>query len=64
MLSKSGVGRGETLDWLQEFIDLMDDEVDNYKDTFTLVYLTGRSIDDALEESVTGEVFLFIITCG
>lgn len=30
---------------------------------FDVNYFTGRSIDDALEESTSGEVFLFVITC-
>lgn len=28
-----------------------------------LKYQTGRSIDDALAESISGETFLFIVTC-
>lgn len=27
------------------------------------VYYTGRSLDDALSESVSGEIFLFVVTC-
>lgn len=40
----------------------MEAEVDNI-DVFNVKYMTGRSIDDALEESISGEVFLFIVTC-
>ncbi len=31
--------------------------------TFNLRYFTGRSLDDALAASVSGETFLFVITC-
>ena len=40
----------------------MEDEADNV-DVFNLKYITGRSIDDALEESISGEIFLFVVTC-
>lgn len=40
----------------------MEAEVDNI-DVFNVKYMTGRSIDDALEESISGETFLFIVTC-
>lgn len=42
---------------------LMADEVETHADTIDLTYLTGRSIDDALAESLSGEIFLFVITC-
>lgn len=62
--SESGETKEEALAWQQEFQDLFADDADSYSDTFTVVYFTGRSIDDALEESVTGEIFLFITTCA
>ena len=40
----------------------MDAEVDGI-DIFRVEYITGRSIDDALDESLSGEIFLFIVTC-
>lgn len=40
----------------------MEDVTEDF-DVVDLYYLTSRSIDDALEESVTGEIFLFITTC-
>lgn len=42
----------------------MGNKADNYSDTFTVVYLAARSVDDALAESVTGEIFLFLTTCA
>lgn len=52
----------EIEEWQEDFQDAMAGEVDNY-DIFTLNYLTDRSIDDALAESLSGEIFLFITTC-
>lgn len=40
----------------------MDEAADDF-DVFGMFYLTSRSTDDALNESVTGEMFLFITTC-
>ena len=34
-----------------------------YYDIFNIKYFTGRSIGDALNESLSGELFLFGITC-
>lgn len=36
---------------------------DNIAAAFNVRYYTGRSIDDALAASVSGETFLFVITC-
>lgn len=51
------------LDWEANFQDLMEDKAESYSSIFTVLYLTGRSIDDALAESVSGEIYLFIATC-
>lgn len=48
--------------WQGDFQDLLEAEAENM-DVFNIHYLTSRSIDDALEESVSGEIFLFITTC-
>lgn len=40
----------------------MDEAADDF-DVLDVFYLTSRSTDDALNESVTGEMFLFITTC-
>lgn len=53
---------GDVADWQADFQDLLEAEADTYS-VFNVLYLTGRSIDDALEESVSGELFLFITTC-
>ncbi|CAM9122089.1 unnamed protein product, partial [Laminaria digitata] len=49
-------------DWQAEFQELMGAEAETY-DVFNIKYLTARSISDALNESLTGELFLFVITC-
>lgn len=48
--------------WQLEFQDLLEEESDA-DDVFNILYLTGRSIDDALNESVSGEIPLFFTTC-
>ncbi|CBJ26534.1 conserved unknown protein [Ectocarpus siliculosus] len=52
----------DVFDWNEAFQDAMDEAANNF-DVFDVFYLTSRSTDDALNESVTGEMFLFIITC-
>lgn len=52
----------EIEEWQEDFQDAMAGEVDN-ADLFNLYYFTERSIDDALAESLSGEIFLFITTC-
>ena len=42
--------------------NLLAEEAGNEGD-LNIVYTTKRSNDDAVEESVSGEVFLFVITC-
>lgn len=48
--------------WQAEFQELMGAEAENH-DVFNIKYLTARSISDALNESLSGELFLFVITC-
>lgn len=62
-LGFQGEAEAEALAWQKKFQDLMAVEVHRYSDTFQAFYRTGRSLADALEESVSGEVFLFVITC-
>lgn len=42
--------------------DLMAKEAEEL-DYLNLVYFTSRSIDDAIEESISGDVHLLIIIC-
>lgn len=62
--AEDGEVKDESMAWQEKFIDFFEDEAGSYSDTFTVVYFTARSIDDALAESVTGEIFLFIATCA
>lgn len=39
------------------------DEVSDDFDVFGVYYVTSRSTDDALSESVSGEIYLFMIAC-
>lgn len=41
----------------------MDERQHDFADVMNVLYLTSRSTDDALAESVSGEMFLFITTC-
>lgn len=43
--------------------DTMEDVQDDFPNVLNVFYLTSRSTDDALAESVSGEIFLFITTC-
>lgn len=49
--------------WEADFQGLMSEVADSFSSTFNVVYRTGRSIDDALEESISGELYLFVTTC-
>lgn len=49
-------------EWFLEFQDLLEEESDA-DDVYNIQYLTARSIDDALDESISGEISLFIATC-
>ncbi|CAN0345112.1 unnamed protein product, partial [Ectocarpus sp. 12 AP-2014] len=48
-------------DWNAAFQDAMEEATENF-DVLDVYYLTSRSGDDALEEAVSGEIFLFITT--
>ena len=50
-------------EWEADFPDLLEGEVDSYASVVNVKYPTSRSIDDALGESVGGEIPLFIATC-
>lgn len=52
----------EVSDWQADYQDLLDEEADTYSAILNVKYLTGRSIDDALAESITGEIYLFVAT--
>lgn len=43
--------------------DTMEEKQDDFADVLNVFYLTSRSTDDALEESLSGELFLFVVTC-
>ena len=49
--------------WQGEFEKLMEEAAISFHDIFNVKYLTGRSLSDALNESLSGELFLFVITC-
>ena len=51
-------------DWMADFQDFMKDQEDEYESTIGIEYITSRSIEDALTESVSGESFLFVTTCA
>ena len=42
----------------------MSEREEEFASIFGIKYITGRSIQEALEESVSGETFLFVTTCG
>lgn len=64
MSAKEGAVHEEALDWQEKFQDLMAQRADSFDDVFSVYYFTGRSLSDALKASVSGDIFLFIITCG
>lgn len=41
----------------------MEDRASDFSGTLNVFYITSRSIDDALGESIGGEIILFVITC-
>lgn len=41
----------------------MEEVAPDFAGTLNVFYLTSRSIDDALIESVAGEIMLYIATC-
>ncbi|CAM9503125.1 unnamed protein product, partial [Ectocarpus sp. 13 AM-2016] len=42
--------------------DKLEASTDDFADVFEVFYVTSRSFDDALEESVSGEIFLYVAT--
>ncbi|CAM9359667.1 unnamed protein product, partial [Ectocarpus fasciculatus] len=50
----------DVLDWNGAFQDAMEGVSDDF-DVFGVFYLTSRSTDDAISESVSGEIYLFMI---
>lgn len=50
-------------EWQGEFQELMAAAAISYDGVFNVKYMTGRSLNDALNESLSGELFLFVITC-
>ena len=60
--------RREVLEWQSSVQDVLAGEVDvgvtaEGSSGLNVYYFTGRSLDDAVEEAVAGEVFLAVITC-
>ncbi|CAM9459401.1 unnamed protein product [Scytosiphon promiscuus] len=53
----------DVYNWNEQFQDTMEEAQEDYANVLNVFYLTSRSTDDALEESVSGEIFLFITTC-
>ena len=51
-------------EWMADFQDFMKDQDEEYESTIGIEYITSRSIEDALTESVSGESFLFVTTCA
>lgn len=43
--------------------DAVEEAAPDFAGTLNVFYITSRSIDDALEESITGEIMLFVATC-
>ena len=41
----------------------MEEAAPDFAGTLNVFYITSRSIDDALAESIGGEIVLFIATC-
>lgn len=54
----------EVNEWQLIVQDFLEVELGGWSPEYNAVYYTGRSLDDALAESVSGEIFLFVITCG
>eukprot|EP00903_Cladosiphon_okamuranus_P015713 g14505.t1 len=52
----------DVFDWNGDFQDAMEDAAPDLAGTLNLFYITSRSIDDALAESITGEIMLFVLT--
>eukprot|EP00752_Nemacystus_decipiens_P008590 g7670.t1 len=52
----------DAFDWNGEFQDAMEEAAPDFADTVNVFYITSRSIDDALAESIGGEIVLFVAT--
>ncbi|CAM9472679.1 unnamed protein product, partial [Ascophyllum nodosum] len=52
----------EANEWMANYQDFMKEQTDEYSSIFGIEYITGRSIEDALNESISGEIFLFVAT--
>lgn len=52
----------DILAWQTGFQDLLG-EASDAEEIFNIQYITGRSIKDALDESISGEMSLYIATC-
>ena len=53
---------GEVYEWEGLFQDRMRKKAAEIE-SLNVAYFTGRSMDDSLAESVSGEIFLFVVTC-
>lgn len=55
----------EVNDWQLVVQDFLGGELGGWASEHNVnaVYYTGRSLDDALSESISGEIFLFVVTC-
>lgn len=53
---------GEVYEWEGLFQDRMRRKAAEIE-SLNVAYFTGRSMDDSLAESVSGEIFLFGVTC-
>lgn len=57
-------GVDAALDWQLAVQEFMGDEAERVgAQGLNVVYSTSRSMDDALSESVSGEIYLFVATC-
>ncbi|CAM9472608.1 unnamed protein product [Ascophyllum nodosum] len=52
----------EANEWMTDYQDFMKEQAEEYSSILGIEYITGRSIDDALNESISGEIFLFVAT--
>ncbi len=41
----------------------MEESAPDFAGVLSVFYLTSRSVEDALDESVSGEAFLYVATC-
>ena len=62
--ANTGDAEDDANEWMADFQDFMKDQDEEYESTIGIEYITSRSIEDALTESVSGESFLFVTTCA